>query len=79
LGTCTVDPMHVGDVCTLGIFCVDDTTGLPVFGTNRDLLDFIDLAIDPRGYAHVAYTADVPSATGIYVANQRTGAPVIGR
>ena len=73
----TPNPMHVGDVCTLGIFCVDDTTGLPVFGTNRDLLDFIDVAVDPKGFSHIAYTADVPDATGIFVANQ-TGGPNVG-
>jgi hypothetical protein len=66
----TPSTIHVGDVCTLGIFCVFPDS-------DRDLLDFIDIAIDPRGLAHVAYTADVPSATGIYVANQTGGPGVV--
>ncbi len=62
-------PIHVGDVCTLGIFC-------SVFPTaNRDLLDFIDAALDGGGRLHVAYTNDrTKRAAGIYVANQ-TGGP----
>jgi hypothetical protein len=62
----TPDPIHVGDVCTLGIFCVSPDS-------NRDLLDFIDLAVDPAGMAHVAFTQDTPTANGIYAANQTGG------
>ena len=50
----TRQPMHIGDICTLGIFC---SVFEPV-GANRDLLDFIDVAIDPSGKAYVAYTDD---------------------
>ncbi|HJP67112.1 MAG TPA: sialidase family protein [Actinomycetota bacterium] len=63
--------MHHGDICTLGIFC------LP--GTNRNLLDFIDIVVDSRGYAHVVYTDDAnydPKA--VVSANQTTG-PTVGR
>jgi len=63
--------IHHGDICTLGIFC------LP--GTNRNLLDFIDVVIDPSGLAHVVYTDDAnyhPKA--VVAANQRTG-PTFGR
>jgi hypothetical protein len=69
--------MHHGNICTLGIAC-------PPSVTNRDLLDFIDVQIDPRGYAHVAFTAaDAATskgglADGIYVANQLTG-PTFGK
>ena len=67
----TPNPIHQGDVCVLGIVCVFPSS-------DRSLLDFIDLAIDPRGVAHAAYTANyTPSATGIYAANQTGGARVI--
>jgi hypothetical protein len=74
------DPMHVGDICNLGIFCVDDTTGLPLLGTNRDLLDFISIDLDRAGMAHIAYTDDSTAdrANGLYgvdVANQTAGDP----
>lgn len=63
----TTRPIHVGDVCTLGLFCA-------VFPTaNRDLLDFIDAAINGRGRAHVAFTQDTHRSNGIYVANQTSG------
>jgi hypothetical protein len=70
--------VHHGNICTLGIACPPEVT-------NRHLLDFIDVQIDPNGYAHVAFTAaDAPPVTerglpdGIYVANQATG-PTFGR
>jgi hypothetical protein len=75
----TPGTIHVGDVCTLGIFCIDSTTGLAVTGANRDLLDFIDIAVDPRGFAHAAYTADRPlpaGPNGIFSANQINGTSV---
>jgi len=42
------DSMHMGDICTLGIFC------LPF--DNRDLADINDVKIDATGAAQVAYT-----------------------
>ena len=83
----TADPMHVGDICNLGIFCVDDlvngavggvTGPVTVLGTNRDLLDFISIDLDQQGLAHVAYTDDNPddktnTLFGIDVANQTAG------
>jgi hypothetical protein len=42
------DPMHMGDICTLGIFCL--------FGDDRDLADVNDVRIDATGGAQVAYT-----------------------
>jgi hypothetical protein len=69
----TPDPIHVGDVCTLGLFCA-------VFpDANRSLLDFIDLAIDGGGKAHAAFTQDTDQNNGIYVANQKSGKPVVTR
>jgi hypothetical protein len=46
------DPVHVGDICTLGIFCLSDD--------NRDLADTNDVKIDATGGAQVAYTAETP-------------------
>jgi hypothetical protein len=51
-GALTTTPMHIGDLCNLGIFCV-----APV--ANRNLLDFISETVDPTtGCAHVAYADD---------------------
>ncbi|HEY2299772.1 MAG TPA: sialidase family protein [Jatrophihabitans sp.] len=47
------DPVHVGDICTLGIFCLSDD--------NRDLADTNDVKIDATGGAQVAYTAETPN------------------
>jgi len=66
----TPGPMHVGDICVLGIFCLAS-------GGNRDLLDFIDVSIDKAGFAHIAYTDDFSKNTeGIYAANQVSGGRV---
>ncbi|MFL5796741.1 MAG: hypothetical protein ACJ77A_02265 [Actinomycetota bacterium] len=62
----TPTPMHIGDVCTLGIFCIGE------LGSNRDLLDFIDISVGVDGFAHAAYTDD-NLATGIWAANQVSG------
>ena len=68
----TPTPMHQGDVCTLGIFCIP-------FLSNRNLLDFIDLSIGTDGRAHVAYTDDFSDPAGaIYAANQ-TGGSTVGK
>ncbi len=69
-GSATTTPMHVGDICNLGIFCVDPNS-------NRNLLDFISETVDPTtGFAHVAY-ADDNTVNKLRVANQ-TGGPNIG-
>ena len=68
----TPEPIHVGDVCTLGIFCVFPNS-------DRDLLDFIDIAVDPQGAAHVAFTQDTDKSNGIYAANQTAGKRVYKR
>ncbi|MFN2614247.1 MAG: hypothetical protein ABR552_05440, partial [Actinomycetota bacterium] len=66
----TPSPIHTGDVCVLGIFCVFPSS-------NRDLLDFIDLAVDPKGFGHVSYTNDQSAqSSGIWVANQTGGRSV---
>ena len=66
-------PMHVGDICNLGIACVDDDLGTKAVGTSRNLLDFIQEAIDPTtGCAHIAY-ADDNKRNALMAANQSTG------
>src|SRR6266404_2897734 len=44
----TTTPMHVGDICNLGIFCLAPAS-------NRNLLDFIQEALDQKGCAHIVY------------------------
>ena len=62
--------MHIGSICTLGIAC-------PPFVTDRSLLDFIDVNIDPKGFAHAVFTASEAGQggmkDGIYILNQKTG------
>jgi BNR/Asp-box repeat protein len=67
----TPTAMHVGDICNLGIFCVDPNS-------NRNLLDFITEALDPQGCAHIAY-ADDNTANTLQAANQTSGPCIIGR
>jgi hypothetical protein len=71
-GAVTTTPMHVGDICNLGIFCVDTTS-------DRDLLDFISETVDPTtGFAHIAY-ADDNQVNMLRVANQVAGPSVLAR
>jgi hypothetical protein len=60
-------PMHIGDICNLGIACVGTA------GSSRSLLDFIQMSIDPTtGCGHVAY-ADDNVAKKLRAANQTAG------
>ncbi len=61
----TAAPMHVGDICNLGIACVAPSS-------NRHLLDFISEDIDPQGCAHIAF-ADDNLVNLLRVANQTAG------
>jgi hypothetical protein len=68
----TTAPMHIGDICNLGIFCVDPNS-------NRNLLDFISETVDPStGFAHIAY-ADDNAVDKLRVANQTAGPTILGR
>jgi hypothetical protein len=68
-------PVHQGDICVLGIFCLVNEPA----GANRDILDFIDVAVDDDGFAHVAYTNDlVDTSACICVTNQTSGSTVNG-
>jgi hypothetical protein len=61
----TTTPMHIGDICNLGIFCLAPSS-------NRNLLDFITEALDAKGCAHIAY-ADDNTVNRMRVANQTSG------
>jgi len=61
----TTTPMHVGDICNLGIFCLAPSS-------NRNLLDFIMEDLDPKGCAHIAY-ADDNTVNMLRAANQTSG------
>jgi hypothetical protein len=61
-GQITTTPMHIGDICNLGIFCLAPSS-------NRNLLDFIMEDLDPQGCAHIAY-ADDNTVKKLRVANQ---------
>ncbi len=65
-------PVHHGDICTLGVFCA------AVPGTNRNLLDFIDVQVDASGFFHVAYTDDHNYADGALVMANQTGGTKVG-
>ena len=66
----TATPMHVGDICNLGIFCIADPA------SNRNLLDFIMETVDPSGCAHIAY-ADDNTVNKLRAANQTAGPCII--
>jgi hypothetical protein len=66
----TTTPMHIGDICNLGIACVAPSS-------NRNLLDFIQVAVDPQGCAHIAY-ADDNTINLLRAANQTSGVGIIG-
>jgi hypothetical protein len=61
----TTTPVHVGDICNLGIFCVAPAS-------NRNLLDFITETLDNHGCAHIAY-ADDNTVNLLRAANQTSG------
>ena len=47
-------------------------------GTNRNLLDFIDVQVDSSGFFHVAYTDDNNYAGGALVMANQTGGTKVG-
>ena len=66
----TTTPVHVGDICNLGICCVDPNS-------DRDLLDFNSEVVDPTtGFAHIAY-ADDNTVDKLRVANQVSGSKIL--
>jgi hypothetical protein len=70
-GAVTTTPMHIGDICNLGIACIDPNS-------NRNLLDYISETVDPTtGFAHIAY-ADDNTVNKLRVANQTSGPSILG-
>ena len=66
----TTTPVHIGDICNLGIFCLAPSS-------NRNLLDFISETVDPTtGLAHIAY-ADDNTMNKLMAANQVSGPGII--
>lgn len=61
----TITPVHVGDICELGLNCV-------ITGGNRDLSDFQMIAVDPCGFAQPVWTDD-HSGSGFTEAARQTG------
>jgi hypothetical protein len=66
----TTTPMHIGDICNLGIACIPRIS-------NRHLLDFIQETVDPQGCAHIAF-ADDNTVNKLLVANQTAGCLPVG-
>lgn len=60
-------PMHTGDICTLGIFCLSND--------NRDLADVNDIKIDKWGGFQVAYTFETPKGANSILFQCQTGGP----
>jgi hypothetical protein len=52
-------PIHLKDICFDGIVC-----GLPGFGNDRNLLDFIWVSVDPTGKAYGVFASDGPATGG---------------
>jgi hypothetical protein len=62
---------HFGEICTNGVLCT---------ASDRSLLDFISVAVDCHGLAHVAYASNPEEASGqqayLQVSNQSGGTPL---
>jgi hypothetical protein len=64
----TTTPMHIGDICNLGIACLG----------GRHLLDFNQETVDPTtGCAHIGF-ADDNTVNKLVAANQISGPSIIG-
>ena len=65
-------PTHFGRICTNGIVCGS---------SDRSLLDFISVAVDCKGFAHIAYGGNTKAQedageTFVHVANQTAGSAI---
>ena len=65
-------PTHYGEICTNGIVCGS---------SDRSLLDFISVAVDCGGFAHIAYGGntreqEAAGETYVHVANQVGGSAI---
>ncbi|MCA1831809.1 MAG: hypothetical protein ABR548_15630 [Actinomycetota bacterium] len=61
-------PIHTGQVCASGILCS--------VGGDRSLLDFIEVGLDPSGYANVAWTENAGGARHLGFSRQTSGPSV---
>jgi len=52
-------PVHTKDICMDGILC-----GVPGFGNDRSLLDYVDVAVGPDGSLWGAFSSDGPATGG---------------
>ncbi|HLX87788.1 MAG TPA: sialidase family protein [Acidimicrobiales bacterium] len=65
----TPTPFHFGDICTEGVFC-----GMPGFPSNRNLLDFTSLGVDPlTGCVVAAMPGDPYNTFAVQAAGKGTG------
>jgi hypothetical protein len=70
-------PVHQKDICFDGILC-----GLPGFGRDRSLLDFLWNAVSPDGRAYAAIPSDGPATGGgdtSIILLRQTGGTRLGR
>jgi hypothetical protein len=56
-------PVHTKDICLDGILC-----GVPGFGNDRSLLDYVDVAVGPDGSLWGVFSSDGPATGGSGVA-----------
>ena len=68
-------PVQVGEICTLGtVGCLDATTQT---SPNRNLLDFIDMVLDSRGYPVVAIADGCLKNTGCTVKDRKKKGAIV--
>ena len=63
--------MHRGNICNQGLNC-------NIFGGNRDLLDFISVAIDGSGNANAVWTDDASQSPKAVMYSKQIGGPTTG-
>lgn len=68
VGQISTRVMHLGDICNQGLNC-------NIFGGNRDLLDFISVAIDARGNANAVWTDDASQSPKAVMFSKQIGGP----
>ena len=71
-GQVSTKVMHLGDICNQGLNC-------NIFGGNRDLLDFISVAIDGSGNANAVWTDDASQSPKAVMYSKQIGGPTTGK
>ncbi|HEV2250288.1 MAG TPA: sialidase family protein [Candidatus Limnocylindria bacterium] len=71
-GQISTQVMHRGDICNRGLNC-------NIFGGNRDLADFITVAIDADGNANAVWTDDASQPTKAIMFSKQIGGPRTGK